>query len=66
MLEMTAQFQSPKHANEVDCMWAMKRIVDICHGKNQDSRGGWWQFSDDQSTYKIDPNSIVDSKIQKA
>ncbi len=57
-LDMTAQFQSAKHVSQTECEWAMKWIVDICHWEHQDSRGGWWQFTDDGTTSMIDPQKM--------
>lgn len=54
-LDMTAQFHGPTHATTEECQWVMQRITAICHGENGFSRGGWWEFADDKTTYGIDP-----------
>ena len=50
-----ADFQSEMFANTDACRYAMRKIIEICHGKHQDTRGGWWQFIGDNTTYNVDP-----------
>lgn len=63
-LDMSATLMSATHANSSECEWAFARIIDICHGQHLDSRGGWWQFQDDGTTYGIDPNYVKGGQHQ--
>ena len=53
-VKYTGDIKAPAHANTEDCEYAMERVVAICHGDNQDTRGGWYTFSDGTS-YGADP-----------
>ena len=44
------------HANTADCVYAMGRIRDLCHGDNGWTRGGWFTFTDGTS-YGLDPQT---------
>ena len=63
-VDFRATFESANHANQSDCQWAMKRVNDVCHGKHNDTRGGWFEFQDG-STYGFDPQGQYEGKEQK-
>ncbi|KAL8660019.1 MAG: hypothetical protein Q9202_006845 [Teloschistes flavicans] len=44
-----------KHATSDECQWVYSHIAQGCHGVNSYSRGGWFQFQDDGTTYGMDP-----------
>ena len=52
-----ADFGSETFANTDACRYAMRKIIETCHGKHQDTRGGWWQFIGDNTTYNVDPQT---------
>ncbi len=59
-VKFMSMLKSVARANTQDCTYALRRIVDICTGRykstqNGWSRGGWWQYDSDGSTYNIDP-----------
>lgn len=54
-----AQFQSTIHANADQCHHTYQRILILCEVSDRgNSRGGWFQFADDGSTYGLDPNDM--------
>ncbi|KAL9584185.1 MAG: hypothetical protein Q9212_002276 [Teloschistes hypoglaucus] len=52
-----AEFRSAKHATSEECQWVFQKIVQTCHGQKTFSRGGWFQFDDDGTTYGLDPQN---------
>ena len=56
-VDFQADFRSEAFANTDACRYAMREIIKICHGKHQDTRGGWWQFIGDGTTYNVDPQT---------
>ncbi|KAI4091819.1 MAG: hypothetical protein L6R37_007671 [Teloschistes peruensis] len=44
-----------KHAKKEECEWVYNHIAQVCHGADTYSRGGWFQFEDDGTTYGMDP-----------
>ncbi|KAI4199771.1 MAG: hypothetical protein LQ350_004398 [Teloschistes chrysophthalmus] len=44
-----------KHATTAECEWVYNHIAQVCHGVDTYSRGGWFQFEDDGTTYGMDP-----------
>ncbi|CAF9934079.1 MAG: hypothetical protein HETSPECPRED_009099 [Heterodermia speciosa] len=55
VVSFTGDIKSAARANSNDCTYAMQRIIDICHGEHEDTRGGWWQYDSDGTTYGVDP-----------
>lgn len=60
-VKFMAMLQSVVRANTEDCNYALRRIVDVCTGRYKEtqsgwSRGGWWQYENDNSTYNVDPD----------
>ena len=41
-------------ADEDTCRWAMQRIIDICHGEHEDTRGGYYVFDGDGTSFGFD------------
>ena len=37
------------------CVFGINQTIERCEGENDDTRGGWWQFDDDGTTYGLDP-----------
>ena len=56
-IHYTGDIMGPAHANRADCEYAMGRVRDICHGNNGWTRGGWYTFSDDGTSYGLDPST---------
>ena len=52
-----ANFKSEMFADTDYCRYGMRKILEYCYGKKNYTRGGWWQFSGDNSTYGIDPTT---------
>ncbi|KAL9584601.1 MAG: hypothetical protein Q9203_004601 [Teloschistes exilis] len=48
-----------KHATKEECEWVYNHIAQVCHGTDTYSRGGWFQFEDDGTTYGMDPTDPV-------
>ncbi|CAF9906202.1 MAG: hypothetical protein HETSPECPRED_006104 [Heterodermia speciosa] len=47
--------QSPKHATTEDCTYSMDKVLNGCpKGDYNDTRGGWWEFADDRTTFGMD------------
>ncbi|KAL9579733.1 MAG: hypothetical protein Q9212_004935 [Teloschistes hypoglaucus] len=44
-----------QHATKDECEWVYNHIAQVCHGVDTYSRGGWFQFEDDGTTYGMDP-----------
>jgi len=51
-------FKTTTYNNTEACRFAMRRILAHCYGKHQDTRGGWWQFDQDSTTYNVDPQTV--------
>ncbi|KAL8992483.1 MAG: hypothetical protein Q9169_007073 [Polycauliona sp. 2 TL-2023] len=57
--------KGPTHANREECEWVIKKITDTCmcgeigwpSQSAAQSRGGWFQFEDDGTTFGIDPQN---------
>ncbi|KAI4200939.1 MAG: hypothetical protein LQ350_003625 [Teloschistes chrysophthalmus] len=49
-----AEFRSAAHATSEECQWVFEKIIQTCHGQKMYSRGGWFQFDDDGTTYGLD------------
>lgn len=69
VLRSDAMLMGTRYASQVECEFAMGKIVDGCVvglededgdgtwdlGTEPATRGGWWEFGDDRSTYGLDP-----------
>ena len=55
VIRWTADIKTASRADSDDCVYAMNRILDNCHGDHQDTRGGWFQFDSDGTTFGVDP-----------
>ena len=53
-VKFTADINDPTRADEDTCRWAMQRIIDICHGEHEDTRGGYYVFDGDGTSYGFD------------
>ncbi len=57
-------FKTTTYNSTDACRFSMRRILAHCYGKHQDTRGGWWQFDQDSTTYNVDPQTVSDGKDQ--
>ena len=74
-----AMLMGPSHAGQMDCEFAMGKIVEGCLvdledgdgdgtwdlGTEPATRGGWWEFGDDGSSYGVDPSGDFDERPGK-
>ena len=56
-VHFTGDITEAMHANRADCEYALGRTRDLCHGKNNYTRGGWFTFIDGTS-YGLDPTKV--------
>lgn len=52
-----AYFATGTFANTTSCRYGLDLIIRLCVGDNGYSRGGWFQFDADTTTYNVDPSN---------
>ncbi|KAL8962712.1 MAG: hypothetical protein Q9183_005114 [Haloplaca sp. 2 TL-2023] len=50
-----ANITTAGRATREACTFGITQSIELCQGENDDTRGGWWQFEDDGTTYGLDP-----------
>lgn len=56
-VKYAVDFKSTAYNSTEACRFAFRRILTNCYGENLDTRGGYWQFDQDGTTYTVDPQT---------